>query len=168
MELAEVGSVMARLAQYNEVVTASTIADVLFGIIAAESLVLLGGLQVSCGQLAINPSCCCGLEDWREWQEYLVSGESPWMGHDPTPRLELVGNIVKAWSDSESDAAKNAFAIEFEQEAFVAELERVQRELQGFLLRVRVWAEAVGFSDPIALCRRIDSFIGISGPFNSE
>jgi|GEM_PF-3827614 len=86
------------------------------------------------------------------------------MGHDPTPWIEWAEEIVRVWSDGDFDPAPDAFAIEFERDRFVAELGRVERELRAFLLRVGAWAEAVGFPDPPALCRRLDACFGITEP----
>lgn len=74
------------------------------------------------------------------------------------------GEVVRVWSDGGLDPAPGAFAIEFERARFVAEVGRVGRELQGFLPLVGQWARAVGFSDPPALCRKLDACFGITGP----
>jgi hypothetical protein len=95
----EVGSVIAQLVGYNQVEAEPTVEGLLATAIVAESLVLPGGVQASAGEHEINPSCCCGLEEWRAWLECLESGGSPWMGHDPAPRIEWAGEVVRVWSD---------------------------------------------------------------------
>jgi hypothetical protein len=50
--------------------------------------VLPGGIAVVSDEHAVMPSCCCGLEHWPEWRQFLTTGQSPWTGHDPAPLLE--------------------------------------------------------------------------------
>lgn len=164
MSAPEVGLVLAQLVKYNRLEAGPTVADLLTGVIADGRLLLPGGVQASLGGCEIDPSCCCGLEEWRSWSRCLASGDSPWMGHDPAPRIEWAGETVRVWSDGGLSAATGAFAIAFERRRFVAELERVEWELRGFLSRVGWWAEAVGFTDPRALCRKLDINFGITEP----
>ena len=158
----EVGSVMAQLINYNNEEFDSTVVGLLAATVAEECLSLPGGIQASDGGREINPGCCCGLEEWREWLECPTSGRSSTMGHDPFPWIEWAEDIGNGSPDS------NAFTIAFERERFVAQLERVERELRAFLLRVEAWAEAVGFPDPPALCRRLDACFGITEPVVAE
>ena len=92
------------------------------------------------------------------------------MGHDPFPGIEWTEDIVRVWSDGYDGNGPDddAFAIEFKREQFVTELERVEQELRAFLLRVGAWAEAVGFPNPPALCRRLDTCFGITEPAASK
>jgi len=66
------------------------------------------------------------------------------------------------WSDGGLSLAPDAFAIVFERRQFIAELERIERELRAFLPRVRDWGLEVGFSDPEALCHKRDTNFGIT------
>lgn len=157
MSDSEVGLVMAQLVTYNGIKAKPTVAKLLGAVIADEGLVLPGGVQASAGEREINPGCCCGLEEWRSWLLCLATGDSPWMGHDPAPWIESAGEVVRVWSDGGLlDQAPDAFALAFERPRFVAELERVERDLQAFLARVGQWARVVGFSDPEALCRKLN------------
>jgi hypothetical protein len=160
---AEVGSILAQLVAYNQVAAEPTVEELLSGAIAADGLLLPGGLQATAGARKISPGCCCGLEGWREWGTCLESGQSPWLGHDPAPRIEWAGALVRVWSDGGLDPVADAFAIEFERDQFVAELGYVERALQGFLRLVADWAQVVGFSDPAALCRKLDACFRITG-----
>ncbi len=163
---AEVGSFIAQLVSYNRVEAESTLAGLVAGVVAAESLVLPGGVQASAGEYEIGPSCCCGLEQWRDWLECLESGDSPWMGHDPSPWVEWADGIVRVWADRGLDPA--AVAIDFERGRFVAELGRVGRELRAFLPLVEEWARSGGFPDPPALSRKLDAYFGITGPVAAD
>jgi hypothetical protein len=159
---AEGGSVMAQLVTYNQIEAEPTVEGLLLGAIAAESLLLPGGVQASIGEREINPGCCCGLEEWREWRECLDTAQSPWMGHDPAPRIEWAGQAVQVWSDGGLGPTTDAFAIEFEQGRFAAELDRVERDLRGFLAVIADWARKAGFSDPLALCCKLDTCFRIT------
>jgi hypothetical protein len=158
----EVGSIMAQLVSYNQVEAEPTVEGLLSAAIAAERLLLPGGVQASAGARKISPGCCCGLEGWREWLVCFESGQSPWLGHDPAPRIEWAGAVVRVWSDGGLDPVADAFAIEFERGQFAAELGRVERDLRGFLEVVVEWAQVVGFSDPAALCRKLDAWFRIA------
>lgn len=48
--------------------------------------------------VSIPPSCCCGLEDWREWVS-VPRGGQPWLGHSPTPWIEHLDGAVRIWPD---------------------------------------------------------------------
>ncbi|QLE44091.1 hypothetical protein FD723_29050 [Nostoc sp. C052] len=76
----EVGLIFAQLVQYNDLENGGNANDVLYRVIESETLILPGGLQVkSTANELIYPSCCCGLEEWREWLEFLTTGRSPWL-----------------------------------------------------------------------------------------
>jgi uncharacterized protein (TIGR02996 family) len=158
----EVGSVMAQLVSYNQMEAEPTVEALLSGAIAAESLLLPGGVQASDGERQINPGCCCGLEGWREWLDCLRTGQSPWMGHDPTPRIEWADEVVRVWSDGGLGPATDSFAIELDRSQLAFELGEVERELREFLQHVATWARAVGFSQPSALCRKMDACFRIT------
>jgi hypothetical protein len=162
MTAADIGLVFARLIDYNHI-EGHDIGALQAGIIAAESLILPGGLQTSLGDQEINPSCCCGLECWREWERVLEGG-SPWLGHDPAPWVELSGDVVRIWSDGGLDEAPDAFSIALERPHFQAELDRAAQELRAFLERAAAWARTAGFSDANALCRKLDTCFAISAP----
>ncbi|QJX00278.1 hypothetical protein [Frigoriglobus tundricola] len=166
MTFTEVGSVMAHLVSYNSIEAEPTARGLLSGAVAAEGLILPGGIQVSEGKRAISPRCCCGLEGWREWLAGMESTESPWMGHDPMPWIEWDGDTVRVWSDSGPNTG--AFAIEFERGRFAAELVRVEAELRAFLRRVAAWAQEVGFPDPTAVCRKLDACFHITEVIGPE
>lgn len=88
MTYPQIGLVFAQLADFNQIELANDAQVVLEQILEAEDLILPGGIQVISEEKVIAPSCCCGLETWREWVEFLETGESPWLGHDPSPWVE--------------------------------------------------------------------------------
>jgi hypothetical protein len=69
-------------------------------LLAEEFLTAAGGLQVrdSTVGTVVTPGCCAGLEDWHDWAQVLT-GDSPWLGHDPGPEVEFVGDDLRVWQD---------------------------------------------------------------------
>ncbi|MFO0800954.1 MAG: hypothetical protein U0804_26105 [Gemmataceae bacterium] len=161
---AEVGTVMAQLMKDNDVPAGPTAADWLAGVVAADHLILSGGIQASDGDREINPGCCCGLEGRREWTTGLASGAQPWTGHDPAPRVEWAGDAARIWSDGAITAAPDAFAVECERSRFAAELWHVERDLTAFVGRVTRWARSHGVADALPLRRRLESAFSIEPP----
>ncbi|MEH2404715.1 hypothetical protein [Nostoc sp.] len=73
----EVGLIFAQLVKYNDLDSESDAYEVLYQVIESETLILPGGLQVrSTADELIYPGCCCGLEEWREWLDFLTKGRS--------------------------------------------------------------------------------------------
>lgn len=162
----EVGLVFAELVKYNHLESEGDTNNVLHRVIQAESLILPGGVQViAATDKVISPSCCCGLETWRDWLIFLKTGGSPWLGHDPSPWAEKVGTLVRVWSDQKnrwSDKKAKPFHIDFEQSKFEPELGKVQRDLNAFLVKIEAWAGRVEFSEPSKLSRKFDECFNIS------
>jgi hypothetical protein len=150
------------LVEYNGI-EGRDLAALQTAILEAESLILPGGLQASLGHQQISPSCCCGLEGWREWEDVLEGGFL-WLGHDPAPWVELSSDVVRVWSDGTSDA----FAIAFERRRFERELARASEELRAFLRRANAWARTAGFGDAEAVCRKLDACFAISSPHETR
>ena len=152
MTLPEIGLVFAQLANYNQIPLANDGQTVLQQIVEAETLVLPGGIRVVCeSQKTISPSCCCGLETWREWLDFLKTGNSPWLGHDPSPWLEIQGETVRIWSDGGlGDVVKDAFYVDVSRDRIQKALRQIERDLQGFLYSIESWAQTVGFEAPAA------------------
>ncbi|MEM6751715.1 MAG: hypothetical protein AAF630_01815 [Cyanobacteria bacterium P01_C01_bin.38] len=99
----EVGLVFAQLVDYNDILSEGSANDVLHRVIQAPSLVLPGGIQArAANNKVISPSCCCGLERWRDWLRFMKKGQSPWLGHDPNPWVEKVKELVRVWSDTKA------------------------------------------------------------------
>ncbi len=158
----EIGLVCAQLVQYNCLDLSGEAKSVLKQVLDAESLVLPGGLQVILGNQLITPSCCCGLETWREWQYFLKTGESPWLGHDPSPWVEQRDDTVRIWSDGGlGESVRKAFYIDVSRSVFREGLRLVERELQGFLFCIPSWAQEVGFEQSNALFQKFDQCFNI-------
>ncbi|WP_237535372.1 hypothetical protein [Streptomyces sp. SID3343] len=117
----EVGTAMMRIVGCNDVgpdpgegfplPPADPLGYFLHGMLTSEEPIVGGGLLVvdtSTG-IVVPPGCCCGLEDWREWQEVVDGGDPPWLGHDPEPTAERLGDTVRLTLDSgKSDGPVNS------------------------------------------------------------
>eukprot|EP00112_Aurelia_sp_Birch-Aquarium-sp1_P008686 Seg19621.2 transcript_id=Seg19621.2/GoldUCD/mRNA.D3Y31 product="hypothetical protein" protein_id=Seg19621.2/GoldUCD/D3Y31 len=100
-----------------------------------DEFAVYGGFQISDGSVTIGPSCCCGLENWREWRELLNDGVSPWLGHDPTAWAELDEGYVVVWPDEgRAGACVRVSKSEYSEKLAVAE-----EQLCGFLKKLNEW-----------------------------
>ncbi|MGW6480550.1 hypothetical protein ACWGDS_22085 [Streptomyces sp. NPDC055059] len=102
----EVGSALAMLADYNSrtgdddrpLMDAS---EAIRRLLETDKVIAPGGLRVhdTRTNVTVRPGCCCGLEAWREWLD-VAGGETLWLGHDPSQRLEHADEVVQLWPDS--------------------------------------------------------------------
>ncbi len=156
MKQPEIGLFFAQLARYNQIDLSGSRETILQEILAADGLILAGGIQAVFEDRVISPSCCCGLEGWREWQNFLTTGETPWLGHDPSPWLEQVDDVIRIWSDGGlGDSIKNAFEIEVDRPAFERALHSVERDLWGFQFCIESWCESIGFDRGSELAQKV-------------
>jgi hypothetical protein len=163
MNYPEIGLVFAQLVEYNHLDLSGERQVILKQVVEAESLILPGGIQVVCGNKIISPSCCCGLETWTEWQDFLKTGESPWLGHDPSPWVERRDDIIRIWSDGGlSESVQNAFHIDIPYSAFREGLIMIEKDLQAFLFCIDSWAQEIGFEQPNSLLQKFYQCFNIS------
>jgi len=95
----EVGLIFSQLVNYNGLESQGNVNKVLHQVLESEALILPGGIQAKKGAAqVISPSCCCGLESWRDWWDFLKTGQSPWLGHDPSPWIEIADGVIRVWS----------------------------------------------------------------------
>jgi hypothetical protein len=148
---ADVGTVMAVIAVYNRNRIASSgeedehpsPAGLIQRIVQAGSLIAPGGLRardIAAG-LTVNPSCCCGLEGWQEWNQ-IASGQSPWLGHTPTPWVEHLGHTIRVWPDGGDEAVPPAGTspIEISASDLPDLVAGAHKQLQDFLDLLEPWA----------------------------
>jgi hypothetical protein len=159
----EIGAFFVQLAGYNQIDRSGSRDGILRDLIASDGLVLAGGIQAVSGEQVITPSCCCGLEGWREWQIFLRTGETPWLGHDPSPWLERVGDVVRIWSDGGlGDSMRDAFKIEVSCAEYERALRAVERDLLGFRFCIESWCESIGFKSGKELAKQVEHSFQIS------
>lgn len=148
---ADVGTVMAVIAVYNHSRIAPSgeegeepvQARLIQRIAEAGSLIAPGGLRVrdTGTGLAVSPGCCCGLEQWPEWNQ-VASGQSPWLGHDPAPWVEHLGHQVRVWPDGGDVAFPPAgtLPVEIPVSDLPGLVARAHQQLQDFLGLLQSWA----------------------------
>ncbi len=139
----EVGLALWTWASYGQTSIAAEPADAAAAIILRADFIAPGGLAaIGEGTARIFPSCCCGIEEWREWQLLLEGGASPWLGHSPSPWVECVGAAYRVWSDGGmgEEPAGPLVHVDFSREELRAALEAAESDVRGFLRRVDVWA----------------------------
>jgi hypothetical protein len=100
-----------------------------------------GGLVAQDGAIEIYPSCCCGFENWREWADLLSGTGSPWLGHDPSPIVEVTSEGFRVWPDGGLDAANKNIesSIFFARDQLISAISTVEGDLREFLIKTDKW-----------------------------
>jgi hypothetical protein len=136
----DVMRIIAILATYNGVAESGSIPEVVQALQDAERLVLPGGLLARSGDFELVPGCCCGLEDWRDWFFIKPGSASPWLGNDPSPRVDCDSEVATLWADGEAGDQSPYLSVPY------AEIERARNEtceaLIGFKTRLTAWLAA--------------------------
>jgi hypothetical protein len=167
----EVGSALAMLADYNSrtgdddrpLMDAS---EAICRLLETDKVIAPGGLRVhdTRTNVTVQPGCCCGLEDWREWLD-VADGETLWLGHDPSPRLEHADEVVQLWPDSvDAQETSSGQPIEIVVGDLPGILHTVQEGLQGFLSLTKQWATRHVPTLAEDLAARLDEDLAISAP----
>ncbi|WP_329393718.1 hypothetical protein OHA45_07110 [Streptomyces lydicus] len=147
MSPAEVGTALATLVDYNSRPSTDErpVADAgeqLRRLLQQEKLIAPGGLRLRETDIdvTVRPGCCCGLEDWRDWLG-LLEEDVPWLGHDPSPAIEVVEQVVRLWPDGGTEeGAASGPCLEIPVGDLARILHTVHDELQGFLSLTGQWA----------------------------
>jgi hypothetical protein len=127
---------------------------------AEPTWILPGGLRVrDVSGRTIAPSCCCGLEDWREWLEFLRTGKSPFLGHDPAQGIEHLGDVIRVVS---FPAEGTEYYIELQPNDFANELRQVQDDLKQFLAVLKNWAVHLDLAQGEDCVTRFDEMFEIN------
>ncbi|MFI5490345.1 hypothetical protein [Micromonospora echinaurantiaca] len=167
----QVGLFVAALADRIDVPPPGGLDEGVDALLAQELLIIAGGLQVrdtSTG-MAVAPGCCAGLEDWRDWTQ-AITGGSPWLGHDPGPEVEVLGDDLQVWQDGGPNRHRGRWAglhVDIPHSALPELLMRTQRDLVGFLAALTAWAERAGLGRRgINLVEAIDQNFTITAPLD--
>ncbi|MEU5726138.1 hypothetical protein [Micromonospora sp. NPDC047738] len=167
----QVGMFVAALADRIDVPPSVGRDEVMDALLAQEFLIVAGGLQVrdTATGMAVVPGCCAGLEEWREWTQ-VISGGSPWLGHDPGPEAEVVGDNLRVWQDGGPNRHRGRWAglhVDMPRSALPELLVRAQRDLAGFLTALTGWAERAGLERRgIDLVEAVDTNFTITPPLD--
>ncbi|MFP4008503.1 MAG: hypothetical protein ACLFV6_10950 [Spirulinaceae cyanobacterium] len=162
MSEAEISLFIMQLADYNEISLNNDLLIIINFILMEKELVLPGGIAAISSKKEIKPSCCSGLESWREWVDFLNTEQTPWWGHDPSPWVELQGDSVRLWSDGGLYPVRKAFYLELSRSQFKGAIASVQADLQAFLSALGNWGMAKEIPETPALCVKIDHSFNIT------
>jgi hypothetical protein len=149
MKLDSIGIIVAQLAKYNSIELQKSAIEVLGNILdTGKQFVLPGGVCVIKDEEEIViPGCCCGLESWRGWFSFLENQESPWMGHDPAPWIEINNNQIRIWANGGISGDQKADFVDVSMEKYKRNFQSMEQDLQNFLFCLESWAMGIGFLD---------------------
>ena len=149
---AHISLILNTLAFYNSL--SSDVPVLLPDALAQEdSLALPGGLAATSGSRIIYPSCCSGLEEWRDWFKLLDGTGSPWLGHDPSPFVQSLAETFIVWPDGGLTEHLPSFpeSISFTRSQLEAALKRVSVDLSDFVSVFQTWCNANGIPSSEAI-----------------
>ncbi|MDX3520167.1 hypothetical protein [Streptomyces scabiei] len=167
----DVGSALAMLADYNSQTgdddrPLTDASEAIRRLLETDKVIAPGGLRVhdTRTDVTVRPGCCCGLENWREWLD-IADGETPWLGHDPSPRLEHADEVVRLWPDiGDAQETPSGQPIEIVVGDLPGILHTVQEGLRGFLRLTEQWAARHVPALATDLAGRLDEDLAINAP----
>lgn len=165
----QVGLFVAVLAGRIDVPATAVMGEVVDVLLAEEFLITAGGLRVRDEDTgtAVVPGCCAGLEGWRDWLE-VCAGASPWLGHDPDPEVEAVGDLLRVWQNGGPNRHHGPWAgihVDLRRAALPHLLREVRQDLVDFLAAIASWAGRGGLGRRgDALVEAVDHSFSISAP----
>ncbi|MFC4310524.1 hypothetical protein ACFPN2_15645 [Steroidobacter flavus] len=117
--------------------------------------ILPGGLAAVGADHTVLPSCCCGLETWKEWLNVLYGGGPPWTGHDPAPLVEVLEGKVYVWSDGAWGAKPESESpLVFTSDQFDRAVRKAANDIAGFVLPLRSWLQMHAGSSADAIVQK--------------
>lgn len=121
------------LFDYNHIEFGNSMEMDIDALLSEDCLILSGGTAffIDAGRY-ILPSCCCGIECWKEIFQAVRDRESPWLGHDPTPIFSYEGENLYIWSD-DPGTNPDSFSILTSIDGFLQHEAQVQQDLDSFL-----------------------------------
>ncbi|MFF1555921.1 hypothetical protein [Streptomyces sp. NPDC058279] len=145
---AEVGTAMMRIAGCNDTDPdgdrpprpAEPLASFLHGLLTFDHLFAAGGLRVTDNSTGVTfqPACCDGLEDWRDWHQFVDDDAVLGFGHDPaSPVAEHFGDTVRLTVTAEQSDSP---VIELSVTELRHLLAGAERDLADFLTLATDWA----------------------------
>jgi hypothetical protein len=125
-----------------------------------------GGLRVADGAVVIDPGCCLGLDEWRNWLQ-VPGGHPIDLGHDPDVLLEHRGPVLRVWKDKERPGPQDQY-LDLPRDALLPLLRAVHQDLVGFLGALHAWTRhiAADLADP--LTDAVDRRLQISAPLDAS
>ena len=167
----EVGFVAALLVRHNtDPMPRGSARDLLRTVVETVDLRLAGGVRVRDGAgSVVEPGCCCGVEEWREWLSVTDGESSPWMGHDPWGWVEHEADALRVCSAPEDDSALGhgpaTVTIAIPRAELPRLLDGVRADLEAFARRLREWAAEIDPALAGPLAERFEAaFVRCEGP----
>lgn len=127
-----------------------------------------GGLRLGDDDVVIDPGCCVGLDEWRDWLR-VIGGEVIDLGHDPDPLVEHRGPVVRVWKDGGQLPAgsipdPDEPHIDIPPHALPQLLGAVQQDLLGFLSALHPWVQGIRADLAHPLATAVDRRLQIRAP----
>jgi hypothetical protein len=134
----DIARVVAALANYNGITESASVKAVVHELArTGDDLIAPGGLMIRAAGFESSPSCCCGLETWREWFQVKPGGSSPWLGHGPSPWVDCKADAAIIWADGDLGEKSPCITIAYD------EIQRALRDadqaLSAFVARLSDW-----------------------------
>lgn len=112
-------------------------------------VIMSGGLLFQEDQHIIMPSCCCGLEQWKEIVSDIQAKRKPWLGHDPwgtciyeNDKTIVCSDDVNSYKTEEKEKiAANLVQITFTDSELDRFFHQIELDMQEFVfgpLRTRL------------------------------
>ncbi|MEV0111034.1 hypothetical protein AB0H42_32575 [Nocardia sp. NPDC050799] len=168
----EVGLFVGTLAHRLDVESPGGRDEVVARLLAEEILIVAGGLRLldMVTGMAVVPGCCAGLEGWRDWGQVLTGG-SPWLGHDPWPEVEIGSDgDLRVWQAGGANRHHGRWAgtsVVLPRLILPDLLRNVRQDLVGFLALVKQWTGRSGLGENgTALVEAIDRNFTITAPLD--
>jgi hypothetical protein len=126
-----------------------------------------GGLRVVVDETVIDPGCCAGIEEWRDWAG-AVRGQAVGFGHDPDVWVECHGPVLRVWEDpvATGEPGPEARSLDFPADALPGLLLGVRQDLADFLGAAHRWALDVAPAQADAFVAALDRRLEISPAFD--
>ncbi|MEJ8646416.1 hypothetical protein WKI68_44425 [Streptomyces sp. MS1.HAVA.3] len=145
---AEVGTAVMRIAGCNDIDPdgdrlprpADALDSFLHGLLTFDNLYAAGGLRVTDNSTGVTflPGCCDGLEDWRDWHQFVDDGGLLGFGHAPeSPVAERFGDTIRLTVNADQSDSP---VIELSVTELRHLLAGAERDLADFLALATDWA----------------------------
>ncbi|GAA1446144.1 hypothetical protein GCM10009602_32060 [Nocardiopsis tropica] len=110
-------------------------------LLTTDQLFVAGGMRITdtATGAALLPGCCCDLNEWRDWLDYLDERSRRLdLGHDPFPLVEVSGGTARLTPDQEQ---RDSPVIETSAPGLRRLVAGAEDDLTGFLRSAEAWAE---------------------------
>jgi hypothetical protein len=96
----------------------------------------------------------------------VLTGDAPWLGHDPSPEVEAAGDDLRVWQDGGSNRHHGRWAgmnVVVPRLLLPVLLRQVQQDLVGLLAVLEEWTTRIGLGpSAVALVEAVDRSFAIT------